>query len=305
MSELEGRVIVITGAGRGIGREHALLFASEGARVVVNDLGGGPDGSPPAGVGSPAADVVAEIRAAGGTAVANGEDVADWTGSERLIGQAVDTFGRLDGLVNNAAIVRDAVLVNVTEDDWDISLRVNLRGHVGPTRAAARYWRSLTKDGQRVRASVVNTASESGVFGGAGQSSYAAAKSAVATLTEVWAKELSRYGVRVNAILPRARTRLTQRAFGANAMQPRQGVLDKYHPANASPWVAFLLTEGCAVTGQIFLAAGGVVQRVRPWEMDREWVLRKEGRWTIGELAKAVANVGEPTNEGRDTGIVR
>jgi NAD(P)-dependent dehydrogenase (short-subunit alcohol dehydrogenase family) len=294
---LTGRVIIVTGAGRGIGREHALLLASEGAQVVVNDLGGGADGT--GADAGPAAEVVAEIEAAGGVAVASQADVADSEGAQSLIDLAVNTFGGLHGLVNNAGILRDRTLVNMSDDEWDISIRVNLRGTFLVSRAAAQYWRAKSKAEEDIaRPAIVNTSSESGVFANAGQSNYAAAKAGVASLTEVWHKELRRLPVRVNAILPRARTRLTESMTGA----PREGRFDKWDPANIPPFVAYLLGEDTEISGQVFLVGGGLVQRAVPWTLDADWKLDKPERWTIDELAKAVAEVGIPTNEGRNTG---
>jgi len=212
MGALEGRVAIITGAGRGIGREHALLFASEGARVVVNDLGGAVDGS---GDDRTAAEqVVDEIRAFGGEAVSNGDDVASWEGAKRLIDSAVDAFGDLHVLVNNAGILRDRMLVNMSEEDWDSVVHVHLKGHFLPTRWAASYWREQVKSGHEVHASIVNTSSTSGLLGNPGQTNYGAAKAGIGAFTVIAAQELSRYGVRVNAIAPAARTRMTEQTPG-------------------------------------------------------------------------------------------
>jgi NAD(P)-dependent dehydrogenase (short-subunit alcohol dehydrogenase family) len=292
MEALAGMVAVVTGAGRGIGREHALLLASEGARVVVNDLGGATDGT--GSMSAPANEVVDEIRAQGGIATANSDDVADATGARRLIAQALEEFGRLDILVNNAGVLRDRVLVNLEEDDWDLVVRVNLRGTFLTMREAGRYWRERSKAGDNVNASVVNTSSESGVFGNPGQANYAAAKAGVASLTQVGGKELARYGVRVNAILPQARTRLTAATFGDALRANDDDSFDRWHPGNVSPFVAYLSSPGCKITGEVFIVGGSRVQRVKPWERDPEWRLTTEGRWTIGELEKAVADVGVP-----------
>ena len=294
MGALSGLVAVVTGAGRGIGREHAKLFAAEGAAVVVNDLGGAQDGT--GSSAGPAEQVAEEIRAAGGRAVANTDDVADAKGAQRLIDQALEEFGRLDVVVNNAGVLRDRMLVNLEEDDWDVVIRVNLRGTFLVTRAAGRYWREQSKAGRQVRASVINTSSESGVFGNPGQANYAAAKAGVASFTMVAAKELARYGVRVNAILPQARTRLTESAFG-NALAAKEGEFDRWDPANVSPFVAYLASPGCEITGEVFIVGGSRVQRVRPWERDPEWRLQTEGRWTVAGLEKAVAEVGVPRSE--------
>jgi NAD(P)-dependent dehydrogenase (short-subunit alcohol dehydrogenase family) len=294
MGSLDGLVAVVTGAGRGIGREHALLLASEGAAVVVNDLGGAADGT---GAGeSPAEQVAEEIRASGGRAVASRDDVADGAGSQRIVETAVREYGRLDIVVNNAGILRDRVLVNLTDEDWDLVVRVNLRGTFLVTRAAGNHWRERSKAGEQVRASVINTSSESGVFGNPGQANYAAAKAAVASLTQVASKELARYGVRVNAILPQARTRLTEGAFG-DALAAKEGEFDRWDPANVSPFVAYLAGPSTEITGEVFVVGGSRVQRVKPWERDPGWKLQTEGRWTVADLEKAVADVGVPQGE--------
>jgi NAD(P)-dependent dehydrogenase (short-subunit alcohol dehydrogenase family) len=262
---LEGRVAIITGAGRGIGREHALAFAREGAKVVVNDLGGESDGT--GSDRTAAEEVAAEIRALGGEAVVNGDDVADWAGARRLVTQAIDAFGDLHVLVNNAGILRDRTVINMSEDEWDSVIRVHLKGHFAPTHFAASYWRDEAKAGRQQDRSIVNTSSESGVFANAGQSNYAAAKSGIASMTQVCAKELGRYGARANAILPRARTRLTEDLLGERG-QPKPGRFDAWDPANVSPFVATLATADCPLSGEVFLVGGGQVQRVRSWELD-------------------------------------
>jgi NAD(P)-dependent dehydrogenase (short-subunit alcohol dehydrogenase family) len=289
---LDGTVAIVTGAGRGIGREHALLLAASGAAVVVNDLGGGPDGAGAAG--GPAREVAEEITAAGSRAVADGSDVADPAGAQAVIDTALTAFGRLDTLVNNAGILRDRVLVNMSDEDWDIVVRVNLRGTFLMTRAAARHWRAEHKHGRPPRASVVNTSSESGVFANPGQVNYAAAKSGVATLTQVAAKELGRYGVRVNAILPRARTRLTTGTFGDALDRADDGTFDKWHPGNISPFVVCLAAPDCEITGEVFVVGGSRVQRIRPWSADPGWKLQTDGRWTPDELAEAISEAGLP-----------
>jgi NAD(P)-dependent dehydrogenase (short-subunit alcohol dehydrogenase family) len=291
MGYLDGKTAIVTGAGRGIGREHALLLAAEGASVVVNDLGGAHDGTGAAA--GPAAEVVEEITAAGGHAVANADDVADAEGADRIVRTAIESFGGLDAVINNAGILRDRVLVNLSDEDWDAVMRVNLRGTFLVTRAAGGYWREQSKAGRAVSASVVNTSSESGVFGNPGQANYAAAKAAVASLTQVASKELKRYGVRVNAILPQARTRLTESAFG-DALAAKEGVFDRWDPANVSPFVVYLASPLCTLSGEVFLVGGSRVQRVKPWENDPGWKLGTEGRWTVDGLAKAVAEIGQP-----------
>jgi NAD(P)-dependent dehydrogenase (short-subunit alcohol dehydrogenase family) len=298
---LEGRTVVITGAGRGIGREHALFLAAHGAQLVINDLGGGTDGS-----GSdtgPAQQLADEIVAAGGVAVANNDDISSTDGARRLIETAIEAFGDLHGLINNAGILRDRTLVNMSDDDWDVSIGVNLRGVFAPARAAAQYWRDRSKAGHTVTAAIVNTSSESGVFANAGQSNYAAAKAGVATLTEVWHKELGRYGVRVNGILPRARTRLTESLVGAPKGDGTR--LDRWDPANVAPFVTYLVSDACTFSGQVFLVAGGVVQRATPWSLDPDWKLESDVKWDLDSLVTAVDKAGVPTNVGRDTGGVR
>lgn len=286
MGTLEGRIAVVTGAGRGLGREHALLLAAEGASVVVNDLGGGPGGQ--GSDAGPAAAAVAEIEAAGGHAVANSDDVATWAGAERLIACAIESFGDLDILVNNAGVLRDRMIVSVSEEEWDVVVRVCLKGTAAPTKFAAAHWRAKAKAGQAVHANVVNTSSESGVFAAVGQSNYAAAKSAVATLTQLWAKELAAYGVKVNAVLPRARTRLTEGVFGDVVGD------DRWEPGNVSPFVTYLASNACRFSGEAFIVGGSVVQRVRAWEVDPEWRLDGEGRWTVGDITAAANEMPEP-----------
>src|SRR5580704_1949667 len=258
MGALDGRVAVITGAGRGIGREHALLFAAEGAKVVVNDLGGSVDGS--GDDRTAAQQVVDEITAAGGDAIANGDDVTDWEGGKRLIDAAIEAYGDLHVLVNNAGILRDRVLVNMTEDEWDSVIHVHLKGHFVPTRWAAAYWREQSKAGSKVSAAVINTSSTSGLLGNPGQSNYGAAKAGIAAFTVIAAQELSRYGVRVNAIAPAARTRMTESTPGLSdiVQAPTDpGVFDSWDAANVSPLVAYLGTEGCPLTGRVFFVQGG------------------------------------------------
>jgi NAD(P)-dependent dehydrogenase (short-subunit alcohol dehydrogenase family) len=286
MGALDGRVAIITGAGRGIGREHALLFAAEGAKVVVNDRGGANDG---AGIDeSPANEVVAEINERGGDAVANGDDVADWDGAQRMVNQAIDAFGDLHVLVNNAGILRDRVLVNMTEAEWDDVVRVHLRGHFAPTRWAAAYWREEAKAGRAKPRNLVHTSSTSGLFSNPGQSNYGAAKSAIATFSQIVAKELARYEVRSNCIAPAARTRLTLATPGLeDIMTVPEGSFDLWDPANVSPLVAYLSTADCPFTGETFFVQGGVVKRVRSWTMD-ETVERTE-KWTVDELGAALA----------------
>jgi NAD(P)-dependent dehydrogenase (short-subunit alcohol dehydrogenase family) len=289
---LDGRVAVITGAGNGLGREHALLFAREGARVVVNDLGGGPDGS--GADASPAQKVVDEIAAAGGEAVANHDDVADFEGAGRLIGQAVEAFGRLDVLVNNAGILRDAFFHRMTEEEWDLVLRVHLKGHFAPLRHAADHWRARSKAGEEVQGAVVNTTSASGTYlPNPGQANYGAAKAAIAALTLVAAAEMGRIGVRVNGIAPAARTRLTENVpmVGDMMRAPEGDAFDPFHPRNVSPLVAFLSRADCAVTGKLFAVQGGAISEMSGWTCGE--TISTEGEWTQEvlerELGAAVA----------------
>jgi NAD(P)-dependent dehydrogenase (short-subunit alcohol dehydrogenase family) len=287
MGALDGRVAIITGAGRGIGREHALLFAAEGAKVVVNDLGSAADGT--GDDRSPAEQVVDEIRTMGGDAIANADNVADWAGGERLVNAALEAFGDLHILVNNAGILRDRVIINMSEAEWDAVIAVHLKGHFVPTRFAAVYWRQRAKAGDDVKASVINTSSTSGLFSNPGQSNYGAAKSGIATFTEIAAKELIRYGVRVNAIAPAARTRLTLATPGVgDQIQPpvEPGRFDVWDPANISPLVGWLATEGCPATGKVFYVQGGRVAVFQPWTIVEQ--VEKDDRWTIAELDEAV-----------------
>jgi len=288
MGALWGRVAIITGAARGVGREHALLFAAEGAKVVVNDLGGSAEGAG-SDVG-PAQQVVDEIRAAGGEAIASTDDVADADGAARLIRSAVDTFGDLHVLVNNAGILRDRMLVNMSDEEWDAIMRVHLRGHFLPTRAAAQYWREKSKPGAEVKASLINTSPTSGLFGNAGQSNYGAAKSGIASFTTIVQMELERYGVRCNAIAPAARTRLTMAVPGAEeTYETRQAdqEFDRDAPANIAPFVAYLATEDCPIKGKTFFVWGGDVYLFQPWTIVDK--IEADHRWTIEELQKEAA----------------
>jgi NAD(P)-dependent dehydrogenase (short-subunit alcohol dehydrogenase family) len=281
MGALDGRVAIITGGGRGLGRAHALHFAREGARVVVNDVGG------EATAESPADEVAAEIRATGGEAVADRSDVADWAGAEALMAMAIGAYGGIDILVNNAGILRDRLVVNMTESEWDDVIRVHLRGHFCPTRHVAAFWRDEHKAGRPAPRHIVNTSSTSGLLANPGQSNYGAAKSGIATLTQIVAKELARYDVRVNCIAPVARTRLTLSTPGLDdIMAVRDGVFDEWDPANVSPIVAYLASTSCRFSGETFFVRGGTVQRVRPWEFGES--VRCDGSWSVGELAAAL-----------------
>jgi NAD(P)-dependent dehydrogenase (short-subunit alcohol dehydrogenase family) len=279
MPDLNGKVAIVTGAGRGIGRSHALALANAGAKVVVNDLGAGV-----AGEGSdlgPAEQVVEEIRAAGGEASTNGENVADFAGAERLVQQAIEEFGRLDILVNNAGILRDRMIVNMTEDEWDAVIAVHLKGHFGPTRHAAAYWRERAKAGETLRARVINTSSPSGVFGNVGQANYGAAKAAIAGFTLIAAQELQRYGVTVNCIAPNARTRMTEETFGD--LPPPEDGFDPLDPANMAPLVVALAADDAQdITGQCFFVWGGSINVLRPWDAGE--LFAADGRWDANEL---------------------
>ena len=295
MENLKGRVAVITGAGRGIGREHAMLFAAEGAKVVVNDLGGSADGE--GADATPAEQVVAEIIAAGGEAVANHDSVTDWEGSQRLIQTAIDTYGDLHVLVNNAGILRDRMLVNMSEEEWDSVVEVHLKGHFCPTRWAGAYWREQAKAGKEVNASIINTASTSGLFGNVGQVNYGAAKMGIGGMTIIANKELGRYGVRVNAIAPAARTRLTE-GLGGGPAEPDSDAFDMMDPGNISPFVGYLATADCPINGRAFMVIGGQVHLFQPWAIIDK--IEKDGRWTIDELAKEGAHFADVPFELND-----
>ncbi|WP_336082012.1 SDR family oxidoreductase [Nocardia sp. SSK8] len=285
MGKLDGRVAVITGAGRGIGREHALLFAREGAAVVVNDLGGANDGT--GTDAGPAQQVVDEIVAAGGRAVANTDNIATWDGAKGLVDQAVAEFGRLDVVVNNAGILRDAFLAGMDESQWDAVIAVHLKGHAATLHHAAAYWKAQTKAGNTVNAAVINTASASGTFmPNAGQGNYGAAKAGIAALTLVAADELERYGVRVNAIAPIARTRLTLATPGMGALfaaEVPEGEFDAFAPSNISPLVAHLAEADCPLTGKVFAVQGGAIVELAGWHDVR--TVETDGPWTIDEVA--------------------
>jgi NAD(P)-dependent dehydrogenase (short-subunit alcohol dehydrogenase family) len=285
----EGRVVIVTGAGRGIGRAHALAFAAEGAAVVVNDIGAELDGRGESE--SPAADVVAEIVAGGGRAVVNGDDVADWAGAQRLVSCAVEAFGGLDVVVNNAGFVRDRMFVNAGEDEWDAVVRVHLKGHFCVSRWAAAYWRDRAKAGGAVDARIVNTSSGAGLLGSVGQAAYSAAKGGIASLTLVQAAELGRYGVTANAIAPSARTRMTEGVFTDMMARPDDpAAFDAMDPANISPLVVWLgSAESAAVTGRVFELAGGKLALVDGWRSAAE--LDKGERWQPADIGSAVSRL--------------
>jgi NAD(P)-dependent dehydrogenase (short-subunit alcohol dehydrogenase family) len=279
MPDLSGKVAIVTGAGRGIGRAHALALARAGARVVVNDLGAALSGE--GHDDTPAQQVVQEIEQLGGEAVANDANVADFVQAGGLVRQALDRFGGLDILVNNAGILRDRMLVNMSEQEWDAVINVHLKGHFAPTRHAAAHWRELSKAGVRVRARVVNTSSPSGVFGNVGQTNYGAAKAGIAAFTVIAAQELRRYGVTVNCLAPNARTRMTEETFDVSAPDPDE--FDPLDPANMSPVVVALCAdEAQEITGQVFHVWGGAVNALRGWSADE--LFRADGRWDADAL---------------------
>lgn len=284
---LEERVVIVTGAGRGLGRAHALAFAAAGAKVVVNDFDPGKDGRPTGE--SPAEQVVDTIRAAGGEAVVNGDDIADWDGAERLVNTALDGFGRLDVLVNNGGFLRDRMLATMSEEEWDAVIRVHLKGHFAPMRHASTYWRAQAKAGNAVDARIINTSSGAGLLGSIGQGNYAAAKAGIATLTIQAAAEFARYGITVNAIAPAARTRMTVGAGGAMAetmAAPEEG-FDAMAPENVSPLVVWLgSTASAHVTGRVFEVEGGKVSLADGWRHGT--VIDKGARWDPQELGPVV-----------------
>jgi NAD(P)-dependent dehydrogenase (short-subunit alcohol dehydrogenase family) len=288
MIELEGRVALVTGAGRGLGREHALLLASCGTAVVVNDPGVGNDGR---GTDEgPAAEVAAEIRANGGRAVATTADAGTWEGARSLVEAAITTFGDIDIVINNAGILRDSALVNMTEDDFDEVVRVHLKGHFAPTRWAAVHWREQHKAGSTRRRNLVHTSSTSGIYANPGQINYGPAKSAVVTFSQIAAKELAKYGVVSNCVVPGARTRLTLASPGLPEImqEPAEG-FDVWAPGNISPIVAYLSGASCPFTGETFYVQGGTVRRLAPWSLVGESI-EHPTRWPLDELETAMAS---------------
>lgn len=286
MTVLDGRVAVVTGAGRGLGREYARLLAALGARVVVNDLGVHPDGS--GGDRDPADRVRDEIRDAGGDATASYDDVATWEGARQVVQTAIDAFGDLDVVVNNAGILRDGMIVNMTEADFDDVVRTHLKGHAAPTRWAAAYWREQHKAGSRRRRNLVHTSSTSGLYANPGQSSYGSAKSGIATFSQIAADELAQYDVVSNCVVPGARTRLTMGSPGLPEIMeaPAEG-FDIWDPANVAPLVAYLSGVDCPFNGETFYIQGGTVRRLEPWTLTSD-AIESPNRWDLEELAVAM-----------------
>jgi NAD(P)-dependent dehydrogenase (short-subunit alcohol dehydrogenase family) len=282
----DGRIVIVTGSGRGLGRAHALELAAQGARVVVNDLGCELDGT--GGGTGPAGEVVEEIRAAGGEAIANGDDVADFDGAARMVAAALEAFGGLDVVVNNAGFVRDRMFANVAEDEWDAVVRVHLKGHFAVARHAAAHWRDEAKAGRSVDARIINTSSGAGILGSVGQAAYSAAKAGIATLTLVQAAELGRYGVTANALCPAARTRMTEGVFTEMMATPDQpDAFDAMAPENVSPLVAWLASSASAhVTGRMFEVEGGKVGIATGWQHGP--TVDKGDRWDAAELGPVV-----------------
>jgi NAD(P)-dependent dehydrogenase (short-subunit alcohol dehydrogenase family) len=281
-------VVAITGAGRGIGRSHALAFARQGAKVVVNDLGAEVDGTG-SSIG-PAQEVVDEIRSLGGEAIINGDDVSDWDGAGRFIQSAIDTFGRLDVLVNNAGILRDRMLVNMTIDEWDAVIKVHLRGTFAPTRHAVDHWRARSKGGEGVEARIINTSSPSGIYGNVGQTNYGAAKAGIASFTVIAAKELGRYGVTVNAISPAAGTRMTDNLNPNRPDSKRADGWDPRSPDNISPLVVWLGSPlSAGITGRVFNVVGGRVSVAEGWVKGPE--ATKDGQWDPVELGELLPDM--------------
>jgi NAD(P)-dependent dehydrogenase (short-subunit alcohol dehydrogenase family) len=291
---VEGRVVVVTGAGRGLGREHALAFAAEGAKVVVNDVGAELDGT--GGATGPAGEVVDAIKAMGGEAVVNADDVSSWQGAANIVAQAVDTFGRLDVLVNNAGIVRDRMAVSVEEHEFDAVIAVHLKGTIGMMRHAGAHWRDRAKAGEDVQGRIINTSSGAGLHGSIGQTVYGAAKAGIAAATITAAAEVGRYGVTANAIAPAARTRMTEQVFADMMAEVGPDAFDAMDPANVSPLVVWLGSEEAKdVTGQVFELEGGLIMLAEGWNRGPQ--VDKGARWEPAELGPVVRDLIEQGRE--------
>ena len=286
MGICDGRVVVITGAGRGLGREHALAFAAEGAKVVVNDVGASLQGE--GNDVSPAQEVVDIIRANGGEAITNGDDISDWDGAGRLIASAIDTFGGLDTVVCNAGIVRDRMFVNMSVEEWDAVMKVHLRGTFCPVKHAVDYWRAESKAGNQRDGRVVTTSSGAGLHGSIAQTNYASAKAGIAAFTINIAAELGRIGVKANSIAPSARSRMTEEAFPEMMAKPESG-FDAMDPANISPLVVWLGSAACDVSGRVFECAGGLISLADGWQVGAEF--DKGAKWEPVEIGALVADL--------------
>jgi NAD(P)-dependent dehydrogenase (short-subunit alcohol dehydrogenase family) len=287
MGLLDGKVAIVTGAGRGIGREEALMLASEGAKVIVNDVG----------ADSPAPEVVELITSGGGDAAVNSDDISTWEGGKAVVEQAIDTFGSLDILVNNAGILRDKMSFNMDESDWDDVIRVHLKGHFAPTHHAAVYWRNRAKSGEEVTGRIINTSSEAGLYGNAGQANYGAAKAGIAALTWILARELGRYGITSNAIAPRARTRMTENLFGEMAKKDDDGGFDAWDPKNIANLVTFLAApEAADINGQIFVVFGGNIYAMSAFQPVGQ--VTRDAAWTPQELIAAKGDLFKGIDSG-------
>jgi NAD(P)-dependent dehydrogenase (short-subunit alcohol dehydrogenase family) len=302
MGMLDGKVALVTGAGRGIGRGEALLLAAEGARVIVNDVGGEWDGS--GQDPRPASEVVEEVNAAGGEAVGHYDDISEPEGARGALQLALDTWGQIDCLVNNAGILRDRMTFNMSVEEWDSVIKVHLRGTFLCTQAVTSHWRERSKAGEKTSGRIVNTSSTSGLLGNAGQSNYGAAKAGIAGFTQIVAMEMSRYGVTVNAIAPGARTRMTEKTFGELAAG--EGQFDPLDPENIAPLVAYLCSDQAShISGQVFGITGGLVQLYQGWTPVAE--LDKDARWEPKELADRMEQLfaGRPTVYEADSSPLR
>lgn len=290
MGICDGRVVIVTGAGRGLGREHALEFARQGASVVVNDLGVAQDGSDPSD--TPAQQVVDEIVALGGAAITSSHDVSDWDAAGEMVQSAIDVFGGLDVVVNNAGIVRDRMFVNSEQAEWEAVLKVHVMGHAAPARHAASYWRARSKAGEPVDARIINTSSGAGLMGSIAQAAYSAAKGAIASLTLVQAAELGRIGVTANALAPAGRTRMTEEAFKDMMAEVEEGAFDAMDPGNVSPLVAWLgSTESAGVTGRVFEVEGGIIGIAEGFNHGPR--VDKGARWDPAEIGPVVRKLLE------------